>query len=372
MSYGLKRCIAVGIAVLIGMIGLPFDVSAQADQLLLRDYRPHSLFNTPKTEINRAKFPVIDMHSHPYARSVEDIEQWVRTKDELGIERTVILTSAIGSTLDSLMSVYSAFGDRFEVWCGIDLHGYERPDFAERSVAELERCASVGGKGIGEIHDKGEGLRSAGFTAAGMHPDDPRMDPFFRRAGELGLPVNIHIAEPIWMYHPMDSTNDGLMTAYHWRLDDKPDIVGHEGMIEILGRTLARHRNTTFIVVHAASLCHDLERMTSLLDRHPNMYVDLSARYSELSQTPRHARRMFEGHADRILYGTDLGFDPRMYRTTFRILETDDDHFYEHAIFGQHWALRGMHLSDDALRKIYRENAARIIERRNARLESFR
>ena len=55
-----------------------------------------------------------------------------------------------------------------------------------------------------------------------MHPDDARMDPLFERCGQLGMPVNIHVADPIWMYEPMDNTNDGLMNAFHWRLDNQP------------------------------------------------------------------------------------------------------------------------------------------------------
>jgi uncharacterized protein len=362
------KAVVAAVSLLI-LAALPVGTaSAQADEILLKDFRPRSVHEVPRTEITRARFPVIDIHSHPYPNSVEDVERWVEIMDEFGIERTVVLTGAVGATLDSLNAVYSRFGERFEVWCGLDLRGYDEPDFGPAAVAELERCVAIGGKGVGEIHDKGAGLRSAGLLAAGMHPDDPRMDPVFRRAAELGIPINIHIAEPIWMYQPMDSTNDGLMTSYRWRLDDQPDIVGHEGMIGILESLLARHPETTFIVVHLASLCHDLGRLGTLLESHPNMYTDVSARFSEIAQTPRFARKILAKHGDRVLYGTDLGFSPEMYRTTFRILETDDDHFYAHQIFGQHWALRGLHLDEETLRKLYRDNAAALLAERDRRM----
>ena len=87
------------------------------------------------------------------------------------------------------------------------------------------------------------------------------MDPVFERCGQLGMPVNIHVADPIWMYEPMDNRNDGLMNAFHWRLDNQPDIVGHSGMIDILERTVKKHSSTTFIACHFANLDYDLERL---------------------------------------------------------------------------------------------------------------
>jgi len=343
---------------------------AQVEDLLLENFRPQSIYRVSVTEIGKARFPIIDMHSHAYADSQADVEQWVRNMDDAGIERTVILTGEVGSQLDSLYAVYSRFGDRFEVWCGLDLRGYDEPGFGPAAVAELERCVKMGGRGVGEISDKGKGIRTGGLVAEGMHPDDPRMDPIWQKAAELGIPINLHVADPMWMYMPMDSTNDGLMTSYVWRLDNQPDIVDHAGMMQILDRTLARHPETTFNVVHYANLTYDLKQLADLLARHPNMYVDISARYSEISQIPRAAKRFIEAHADRILYGTDLGFGEEMYRTTFRILETDDEHFYAHKIFRQHWALRGLGLSAETLQKIYRENALRILSARDARLQT--
>lgn len=356
------------LCVVLVMAAGPRAASAQVEDLLLKNYRPQSIYRVPATDVQKARYPVIDMHSHAYAGSQADLEQWVRNMDAVGIERTIIQTGAVGPKLDSLYQVYSQFGDRFEVWCGIDLRGYDQPGFGPAAVAELERCVELGGRGIGELSDKGRGLVSGGMTAYGLHPDDPRMDPIFQKAAELGLIINLHVADPMWMYMPMDSTNDGLMTSYHWRLDNQPDIVDHAGMMQILDRMLARHPQTTFNVVHYANLTYDLAQLDDLLTRHPNLNIDVSARYAEISQIPRAAKAFIEKHADRILYGTDLGFNANMYRTTFRVLETEDEHFYAHDIFGQHWALRGLGLSDDTLRKIYRDNALRLLNARDQKL----
>ena len=50
-----------------------------------------------------------------------------------------------------------------------------------------------------------------------------------------------------------------------------------------------------------------------------------------------------------------------MYETTFRILETDDEHFYG-PDYHYHWYYSGFDLPDEVLRKIYRENFIRIMK----------
>jgi predicted TIM-barrel fold metal-dependent hydrolase len=169
------------------------------------------------------------------------------------------------------------------------------------------------------------------------------------------------------MYQRMDNRNDGLMNAFHWRLDNQPGIVGHSGMIDILERTVKKHSNTTFMACHFANLDYDLARLGELLEKHPNLYADIAARYAETAPIPRWAAKFYEKHADRLLYGTDMGFDKEMYRVTFRILETWDEHFYESEMFSYHWSLNGFGLPDEILRKVYRTNAEKILNSRGVR-----
>jgi predicted TIM-barrel fold metal-dependent hydrolase len=333
------------------------------DTLLLKDYRPLSLYKIPVTQIPRAKFPIIDMHSHPYAKTTAEIDAWVRTMDEVGVEKTIILTMATGAEFDSINQKYSKYPDHFTMWCGFDFSGYDKPTFGPAAVKELERCHSAGAHGVGEIHDKGKGLRSGKSNAPGMHPDDPRMDALWEKCAELGMPVSLHVADPIWMYQKMDCHNDGLMNAYYWRLDNQPGIVGLSGMVDILERTAARHRNTTFIACHFANLDYDLARLGEVLERTPNLYADISARYAETAPIPRFAAQFYEKHASRLVYGTDMGFDSAMYRTTFRILESLDEHFYEIEQFSYHWPLNGFGLSDTILKQVYHDNAAKLLQR---------
>ena len=331
------------------------------ETLLLKDYCPKSIYEIPVTKIDKAKYPVIDMHSHPYAETAQQIQEWVKTMDEVGIRKTVILTKATGPEFDDIYNRYAKHADRFEMWCGLDLSGHDKPGFGPAAIRELERCREMGARGVGEIHDKGNGLVSGKSRAPGMHPDDARMDGLWERSGELGMPVSLHVADPIWMYQKMDKTNDGLMNAYAWRLDNQPNIVSLPGMIAIFDRTLRRHRRTTFIACHFANLDYDLARLGEMFENNPNLYADISARYAETAPIPRYVSQFYEKYGDRLLYGTDMGFDMTMYRITFRILESLDEHFYENEQFHYHWSLNGFGLSGKTLMNVYQANALKLL-----------
>ena len=335
------------------------------ETILLKDYRPKSIYKIPVTEIDKAKYPIIDMHSHPYAKTAQQIEEWVKTMDEVGVQKTVILTMAIGAEFDEIYRKYSKYPERFEMWCGLDLSGYNKPGFGPAAVKELERCRQAGARGVGEIHDKGSGLVAGKSKAPGMHPDDERMDAVWEKCGELGMPISLHVADPIWMYQKMDKTNDGLMNAYHWRLDNKPNIVDLPGMVDILERTASRHRKTTFVACHFANLDYDLARLGETFERNPNLYADISARYAETAPIPRFAAKFYEKYAGRLVYGTDMGFDKPMYRVTFRILESQDEHFYEIEQFDYHWSLNGFGLSDETLKQVYQGTATKLLGARS-------
>lgn len=337
--------------------------SSDIANLALADYRPVSVYNIPRTKINKAAFPVIDVHSHDYAESQEEIDSWVLTMAEAGIKKTLILSTETGAGFDSVVSKYAMYPEQFEIWCGIDFTGYDSDkDWIQNAINELERCHALGAKGVGELGDKGEGLLYSKPTKAyGLHMDDPVLRPFWKRCAELGMPVNVHIAEPIWMYEAMDSHNDGLMNAWDWRVDlSKEGILDHQELIATLDNVVAENPNTTFIACHFANCSYDLEILGNMLDRHANLWADIAARYAETAPIPRHVLSFYEKYQDRLLYGTDMGMDPEMYGVTFRILESEDEHFYENEMFGYHWPLNGFGLPPEILEKVYNQNAKKI------------
>ena len=340
-------------------------VAQDPSTLKLSDYRPRSIYKIPVTRIEKARYPAIDIHSHPYAETDAELAQWVKNMDAKGIEKTIILTMATGKKFDSLFARYSVYGDRFELWCGFDYTAYEEPGWTEKAVKELERCHNAGAKGVGELGDKGLGeFFSEPVPAWGMHVDDKRMKPLFEKCAALKMPIDVHVAEPYWMYLPMDSTNDGLMNAYTWRIDlTKKGLLTHADLIKTLENVVRDNPKTTFIACHLANCEYDLEILGALLRKYPNLYAEFGARYGETAPIPRYMNAFCERYQDRLLYGTDMGYDVHMYETTFRILESNDEHFYEKDLFSYHWPLNGFGLKDDVLKKIYADNAKKILKK---------
>ena len=337
------------------------------DNLKLKDYRPVSIYKVPQTKIEKAKFPVIDFHSHDYPKSDAEVDAWVKRMDEANISKTMILSYATGAKFDSIVNKYSRYKDRFVIFCGFDYTGYEKPGWEKHAVAELERCYKIGARGVGELGDKGLGeLYSQPVKGYGLHIDNPSVKPLLEKCAQLKIPVSIHVAEDQWMYEKIDSTNDGLMNSAKWKVDlSKKGILGHDELIKTLENAVKNNTKTTFIACHLANTNSDMSMLGRLFDLYPNLYADIAARFGEFSPIPRYSKAFFEKYADRLVYGTDMGPVSEMYQTTFRILESADEHFYVNRMFSYHWPLYGLSLNDEALRKIYSENGKKILSLSN-------
>src|SRR5258708_3612445 len=160
---------------------------------------------------------------------------------------------------------------------------------------------------------------------------------------------------------PMDATNDGLMNAWKWRVPNEPAVLQHDQVVDTLERAVAKHPHTVFIACHFANCCSDLDHLGAMLDRYPNLHADMGARFAEISPIPRFMTRFFRNYHDRLLYGTDMDPEPEMYRVTFRLLETEDEHFYPAYFSKYHWPMHAFALPDPILKKLYRENARKLL-----------
>ena len=331
-----------------------------ADKILLKDFAPVVVNNLPVTYVERAKFDIIDMHAHDYASSEEEIAQWCKTMDEVGVLNTAVMhCSLIGRPFEEYVAAYAAHKDRFRFWCCFDYTDMSEEGI-QKACETLERYHEMGAIGVGELGDKGEGDTYARpGDGTGIHIDDPRIKPLIAKAGELKMPISIHIAEPYWMYLPMDETNDGLLNAVVWHVDTT-NCLGYNQLVQTFENAVRENPNTIFIACHYLNMSHDWPRLGALLDKYPNMYVDIAARVAESAHTPRATREFLIKYQDRVLFGTDNGMSPEMYRTIFRVLETNDEHFYCPEL-GYHWALSGFNLPDEVLKKIYHDNAERIL-----------
>lgn len=336
-----------------------------SDSLLLKDYAPQSIFRTEQHSLTHPKFTTIDMHSHAYIDDLEGIKQWAKLLDEQGIEKVVINTIAHGEEFERLYDLYTGVSDKFEMWCGWNLENWGKEDFEETAIADLERCYRKGAKGVGELGDKGFGEQyciTGCFTECVPtgHLNEPCFSALIERCGELGMPINVHIGDPIWMYEPLDEHNDGYMNAGEWAIDlSQPGIMDLDQLVETFEQVMTAHPKTTFIAAHFINYSHDYERLGEIMDAHPNLYVDNSARHAETCVTPRATKKFYEKYQDRILFGTDNDPSARMYNLNWKILETEDEHFYAGRSY--HWPLHGIGLSDEVLHKIYYENATKIL-----------
>lgn len=328
--------------------------------LKLSAFQPVSMLNVPTHTIQRARVPAIDYHNHLDAFDPEEV---LRTMDACGIERIVNITMRVGEEAFEVIRRYrSAAPDRFSTIGWMDWSGLENEEFFQRSVGRLERLAEEGICGMKFWKDLGLTLRDSSGQL--LRVDDERLNPLFRRAGELGIPVMFHTADPDAFFQPIDAANER-----YEELAAHPDwgFFGAQYSKDCLlaqrDRVFARHPETTFIAAHLAERGENLAYVCEMLEKHPNVYVDMSARVAELGRQPYTARQFFLRFADRILFGTDLFPDIETYRLHFRFLETADEYFDypSHASRQGRWKIYGLDLPEDVLRKVYRENALKLL-----------
>jgi predicted TIM-barrel fold metal-dependent hydrolase len=336
-------------------------VSARADVTLpLSDFHPRCMLTTPRHEVLLPRFPVIDYHNHLDA---QDPKRVLDIMDQCGIEHIVNITMKVGEEAIRVMDRYrSADAKRFSTLGWMDWTGVERGDFVSVSIDRLERLVEHGAVGFKFWKDLGLSVRDASGQL--MHVDDERLAPIFDKAGQLGIPVMVHIGDPEAFFLPIDGNNERyeeLAAHPDWSFFGAK-FSKHE-LLDQRDRVFKRHPGTTFVAAHIAENSEDLQRVSMMLDANPNVLVDISARASELGRQPYSARKFFLRFADRILFGSDLVPEIEMYRLYYRFLETADEYFEypTHASRQGRWNIYGMDLPDDVLRKVYRDNALRLL-----------
>jgi predicted TIM-barrel fold metal-dependent hydrolase len=333
------------------------------DSVLLRDWAPESSVVLPRTHVPKARFPVIDVHSHSSMngiKSAEDVAAWLRVMDAVGVETSVVFTDATGAEFDRQAKLFLAHPGRFQVYCGLDTSNPGAADYADRAARELERCYRNGARGVGELSDKGWGLGGSEKAALPrnkrLHIDDPRLEKFWKKCAELKLPVNVHVADHPSCWKPLGPKQERGPDFQHFNLSGK-DVPSYEELLAKRDRMLGANPTTTFILCHLSNQGNDLAAAGALLKRFPNVYLDISARDYEIGRQPRAAARFLAKHRDRILFGTDMGREQHMYEGWWHLLETADEY-----IPGRiWWPYYGLELPADVLESVYRRNALKTL-----------
>ncbi|MFY9746523.1 MAG: amidohydrolase family protein [Acidobacteriaceae bacterium] len=336
-------------------------VTAKAEiRLPLGEFQPQSMLVTPEHPVELPRFPVIDYHNHLDALDPADV---LRVMDGCGIEQIVNITMKTGAeAIEILHKFHAADPSRFHTIAWMDWSGVDQPDFVAKTCDWLDQLAERGIKGIKFWKDLGLSVRDGDRRL--MRIDDERLAPIFDKAAELRVPVMFHTADPDAFFLPIDRFNERyeeLAAHPDWSFCGAEYSKGQ--LLEQRDRVIARHPATTFVCAHVAESSENLARVTQLLDSWPNVYVDISARAAELGRQPYRAREFFLRYSDRIVFGTDLLPEERMYRLYFRFLETADEYFEypSHASRQGRWNIYGLYLPDEVLRRVYRENALRLL-----------
>ena len=348
-------------------------MSKPGQNLRLDDFRPRPALVRRETAITKPRFPIIDAHNHlaePFGGGWDKkpLPELIDLLDQAEVQAYVDLDGGWGEDVlnQHLDRFKAAAPERFIVFGGVNWAAWpEHGDrFGEWAATRLRNQAQRGAQGLKIWKNLGLQVRDQHNQLVVV--DDRRLDPLWATAGELGLPVMIHVADPVAFFDPLTPINERweeLHAHPDWQFPSPP-FPSFMSIMNGLANLVTNHPQTTFIGAHVGCYSENLEWVGALLDRCPNFYVDISARISELGRQPYSSRRFFIRYADRILFGSDMGPDLDYYRLMYRFLETDDEYFSyglgEIPSQGR-WHIHGVYLPDDVLEKIYYRNEERVI-----------
>jgi len=365
---------------------------AQPHALALSEFVPTSMLQVPQTRVERARFPLIDFHTHitTSANSKSGValasqrkflgttEELLPVMDRKNIRAMVNLTGGYDQGLSETIARYDhAFVGRFYTFTEPCYERWKEPNYPQIQAAAVAQAYRQGARGLKILKTLGLYLRENTTSGELVKIDDPRFDPMWDACGQLNLPVAIHVSDPLAFFTPTDRFNERyeeLNNHPDWSFYDR-DFPSNAELLAARNRVIARHPKTQFVVLHVGNFAENLANVGENLDRFPNMSVDIAARIGELGRQPRTARRFFETYQDRILFGTDATphgdqfpqqvFNDQLYEIYYRFLETDDEYFdYAPAKIPPQgrWRIYGINLPETILRKVYFENAARQLK----------
>jgi len=343
------------------------------DELSLGKFIPQSKLSVKETHPLRPAFPVIDVHNHLGETfgggwNQKPVAELLGVMDAVDVRLLVDLDGGWGEAIlnERLEKYKSSAPERFCFFGGVNWGVWpEHGDrFGEWAATRLQSQARRGAQGL-KIW-KSLGLQVRDHLSDLVSVDDARLDPIWQMAGELHLPVMIHVADPVAFFDPLDPTNERweeLIAHPDWQFPSPPYPV-FLTILEQLTNLIGRHPNTTFIGAHVGCYAENLAWVGGVMDDCPNFYVDIAARIGELGRQPYTARRFFLKYADRILFGLDCPAHIDRYRLYYRFLETDDEYFnydLEDPPTQGRWRIYGLHLPEAVLEKVYYRNAQHVL-----------
>ena len=341
---------------------LVLTASPRAQDLGIRQYKPKSMLVVAQHPVPRAKYPVIDIHSHHWNLSADRWATVVREMDTLNLRILVNLSGGTGARLRKNLSVVasSPAPARMVQFANMDYSDVNDPLFGRRVAQRLEEDAKAGARGLKIFKDFGLTLKRS--NAQRVPVDDAAFDEVFETCARLGLPVLIHTGEPAPFFDPVDERNERWLElqVHPERRRPPSDYPAFEALMAERDRLFAKHPKTMFIAAHFGFHANDLDRLGRMLDRLPNVYTETGAIIEELARQPRAARAFFVKYQDRVLFGKDT-YEASEYPAFFRTFETADEYFDGYRDYHAFWKLYGLDLPDPVLRKLYYGNALKLV-----------
>ena len=338
----------------------------------ISDFRPKPMLVTKETAVAKPRFPVIDAHNHLGQFGGDwckrTVSEFTDALDQANITHYVDLDGGWGEeVLQARLEKYKrVLPQRYRVFGGVawDLWPEKGDRFGEYAAARLRQQAAWGADGLKIWKPFGLHVRDQHNQLVAV--DDPRLDPLWATAGELDLPVMVHVADPAAFFEPLDPTNERWEELHNhpdWQFPSPP-FPSFLSLVNQFANVVRRHPSTTFIGAHVGCYAENLGWVSALLDECPNFYIDISARVGELGRQPYAARRLFLRYPDRILFGIDAGPNVEAYQLYYRFLETDDEYFNYNLgdipLQGR-WHVYGLYLPEEILEKVYRLNALKVL-----------
>jgi len=325
------------------------------------DYRPRSTVVAPRHLVPKAKFPVVDVHTHGTSSFVTQPDR-IKEMDALNLRVLVDLSggtdpAGIKRKVDAINA--SPYKDRFRVFANVNWEGAGGPGWKEKAMADLEQSVKNGAIGLKVFKELG--LNNHKADGSRLAVDDPDLDPIWDLAGKLNIPVIIHTAEPQEFFSPLDDHNERWLelNIFPSRYRPSSQYPSFEELMKERDHMFAKHPNTRFIAAHFAWYGNDLQRAAKLLDTLPNVYLEVAAVLYEFGRQPRAAAEFFTKYQDRIMFGKDT-YAPTEYPYYWRVFETKDEYFDYYRNYHAFWKLYGMNLPDAVLKKLYYKNALKV------------
>jgi len=328
----------------------------------IREYKPKSQLVAPQHPVPRAKFPVVDIHSHQSTPiSAQEFDRVVKGMEPNNLQVLVNLSGSSGERLRRGLDAIKAskYHDRMVLFANVNFSGVG-PGFGKQAARQLEEDITAGAMGLKVFKDLGMFDRKA--DGSRLQVDDPELDPIWETCARLNVPVLIHIAEPAAFFEPLDYTNERWLELSLYPDRRHQTGVRFEQLMTERNNMIRRHPNTKFILAHFGWHANDLARAGQLLDQNPNVYYDVAAVLYDFGRQPRAAHEFFVKYQDRILFGKD-SYQPDEYPYYWRVFETNDEYFDYYRDYHAFWKLYGIGLPDQVLRKLYNGNALKLVPR---------